>query len=465
MENSRTFWIFVFIGFLLTIIYYLQNNVKLVSSLKKKIDTPSGIIENFADSTNTSNTILTIPQQANIGMYINAFLDINGNSSTYLISGWLDTYNPNTIEFKYTNGVPPTSLTETGFPTKTIGLLGPSSENIADKNKILKSFTLAFYMQINNNLKFTLDSNDEPIDIELLQIYMQTPYYVIFYITPDLKVLTNVNINALVGNSVYTWNIALSSIVTGNMFSFVIDTSINANTPIITLYINTANINITSPPKINTPTTLYVQNLTLGVSQMVINKGGYLDANLWAFVYYNSILSSTDITELYNYFNQQKSGYANLQALLAQQAEQNAKDANSTSNITSDLATCHKINAELKDKCTSNVVKTPPKPNWNINAGAASYSKLSDSSFKNCSLLDVKKFGQSNTDVYNQTSGAPQKYLPNNLKIQYPLSSTNNSTSKKTKTPKNDDIVSSTSKSSSGSRSITESILNFFNLN
>ena len=351
MENSRIFWIFVFIGFLLTIIFYLQNNARLVRSIKKELNTPSEIIEKFADSKTASDTILTIPQEKNISMYINAFLDLSGHSSTYLISGWLDTYKPNTIEFKYTNGVPPTSLTSVGFPTNTIGLLGPSSENIADNSKILGSFTISFYMQINNSMKFPVDSNGAPIDIEILQIYMQTPYYVIFYITKDTKNAANININALVGNSVFTWNIALSALVTGNMYSFIVDTTANANTPSITLYINTANINITSPPKINTPSTLYLQSLTLGVSQMVINKGGYLDANLGAFVFYNSILSSTDVTALYNYFNQQQSGYANLQALLAKQAADAANSSKNTSNITTDLAVCNKINAELKSQC------------------------------------------------------------------------------------------------------------------
>ena len=474
MENSRIFWIFVLIGFLITIIFYLQNNARLVSSLKNKLNTPSNVVENFADSNksseNASDTILTIPQEKNIGMYINSFLDLNGLSSTYLISGWLDTYNPNTIEFKYTNGVPPTALTTSGFPTKTIGLLGPSSENIADKNKILGSFTISFYMQINNNLQFPVDSNGSSIDIELLQIYMQTPYYVIFYLTPDPKVSTNININALVGNSVYTWNIALSALVTGNMYSFVIDTSTNANTPTITLYINTANINITSPPKINTPTTLYLQSLTLGVSQLLINKGGYLDANLWAFVYYNSILSSTDITALYNYFNQQKSGYANLQALLAKQAALNADAAKNTSNISSNLAVCNKLNAELKNKCTSNVVNTPPKPNWSINAGSASYSTLSDSDLEKCSPLIVKKFGESNTHVYNDTPGSPQKYLPNNLKIQYPSHSTNYTTPNTANTPAQAYESSSTpnyadpKSSSYDFGSITSSIFSFFNM-
>lgn len=477
MENSRIFWIFLFIGFLLTIIFYLQNNVRLVSSLKKKLNTPTGVVEKFADSKTTeTETVLTIPQEKKISMYINAFLDLKGQSSTYLISGWLDTYNPETIEFKFTNNNLPISLTTNGFPTKTIGLLGPSSENIADKDKILGSFTVSFYMQISNNFTFPSDKNDEPIDIEFLQIYMQTPYYVIFYMTSDSKIKTNVNINALVGNSVYTWNIAKTALFTSNMFTFIINTSKNENTPVIEFYMNKASINVT---KTSTPSTLYLQKLTLGVSQLVINKGGYLDANLWAFVLYNSILSSTDITELYNFFEEQKSGYANLQKRLAEQeaasAAAAAAAANSASNLSIKLAECDKRNAELINKCKLDIVKTPPKPNWNIKAGASSYSALSDGSLEECSILDVRKFGDSN--VRKKTSEPIKKYISDDLKIQYPFNtdySKNYDTSEKTDTsdtPSTKDDSSATPNNSETTYSlfnfgsITSGILSFFNLN
>ena len=338
---------------------------------------------------------MTIPQETNIGMYINAFLDIDGNSSTYLSSGWEDTYNPSTIEFKFSNGIPPRVLSTAGFPTKTITLLGPSSENISCSTKILGSFTFSFYMNFINNINFIMDSYGNIIDIELLQIYMQTPYYTIFYITQDTANPINVNINALVGNSMYTWNIAISTLVTGHMFTFVVDTSQNANTPLITFYINSININITTPPEIIEPTKKYVHNLILGVSQVIINKGGYLDTNLWAFVYYNSILSQTDISSLYNYFNQQHNGNANLQSLLANQADNSNAAANDISDLENKLLQLTKtVNSKIKSCANNNKPPVQQKPKWNIRAGPAELSTVPYNELAQCSPLEVYKFGQ-----------------------------------------------------------------------
>jgi len=374
--------------------------------------TPDTMYANIIDilkssSKNTDSNIqknsgnkLIIPQEKNIGMYINAFLDINGNSSTYLISGWEDVYNPSTIEFKFSNGIPPRVLTTEGFPTKTLSLLGPSSENIASVTKILGSFTFSFYMQINNNINFIVDNNDNVIDIELLQIYMQTPFYNIFYITQDSTNPINVNINALVGNSMYTWNIAISTLITGRMFTFVVDTSQNANTPIITFYINSININITTPPQIVEPSKKYAHNLILGVSQVIINKGGYLDSHLWAFIYYNSILSQTDITSLYTYFNQQHSGNANLQSLLDNQTTNSNEAANNISDLENKLLNLsNTVKSKLKS-CTNNKPPVPQKPKWNIRAGPAELSTVPYNELAQCSPLEVHKFGnKSNTQI------------------------------------------------------------------
>jgi hypothetical protein len=450
MENSRIFWIFVFIGFLCVVIFYLQSKVKDI----KKLNTPAGI-ETFdssgkststtsstattaatAETTSSTTTVAVIPQKTNIGIYINAFLDMNGKTPTYQSSAWDDTYNPSTINFKFNTGIPPLVITEKGFPTKSIAMWGPSSENIASQNKLLGSFTVSFYMQTAQKLSFTLDSNGVAQDIELLQIFMQTPYYVIFFVSPDATVATNVNINALVGNSVYTWNIPLTSLVTGNMFSFVVDTTANANTPIITFYINSANINTTSPPKVTVPSAIYSQQLTLGVSQMIINNGGYLDANLWAFIYYNSILSSTDIATLYLYFTQQQNGYAYALALLAEKeaaaAKLLAENAANSSNLSDDLATCK---AKLLSQTSSNVAKTPAKPDWSINAGPAS-GALSDSDLAKCSALNVNKFGEKSTSsatssastASTATASAATNKSSGSLKIAYPSTDIANAT-------------------------------------
>ena len=438
MEKSRIFWIFILIGFLCVVIFYLQSKVNIVRTLKENFatttttgtttatgagttsttatgatgttgTTATGTTATGTTATGTtapapapapvSNTLVTIPQPAKIGMYINAFLDLNGYSSTYQISGWEDTYKPSTIEFKFGTGVPPTALTTSGFPTKSISLLGPSSRKIAGLNEILSSFTIAFYMEINNNITFPKDSANNPVDIELLQVFMQTPYYVIFYVIPDKTNPLNVSICAVVGNAVYTWILPISSLVTGKMFSFVVNTTINTNTPSITLYINDKNMNITSPPTITKPTNSYTQNLTLGVGNIIINQGGYLDANMWAFIYYNSVLSDTDIGTLYTYFEQQKSGFANAMLQLKQQANAAAAAKTNITDLKNTVDDCNNLTNELKAKtCTTesaNTVQAPPKPNWSIKAGSPSYSSVSDSDLEKCSPLHVNKFGES----------------------------------------------------------------------
>ena len=395
MENSRIFWIFVFIGFLCVVIFYLQSKVKDINIFKKSLNTPPAhVIESFNSSgtssstttTTTSTTVATIPQKQNIGIYINAFLDVKGANLTYQSSAWEDVYNPSTIIFKFNTGIPPQVLTKTGFPTKSIALWGPSSENIAGSNKILGSFTISFYMKTAQILTFPRDTQNEPQDIELLKIFMETPYYVLFYVTPNKTTSTNININAHVGNSVYTWSIPASSIVTGNMFSFVVDATIKDNQPTMTFYINSTNMNITAPPTIASMTTIYTQKLILGVSQMIINNGGYLDASLWAFIYYNSILSPTDIESLFTYFTQQQNNYANLQALLEKEkadaaaAAANAAKAAATAatNLNNKLDQCNNLVSTLQSQNSiSNVSKSKPKQDWSIDAGPVSYSDKS----------------------------------------------------------------------------------------
>ena len=158
---------------------------------------------------------------------------------------------------------------------------------------------------------------------------------------------------------------------------------------------------------------------------MVINKGGYLEANLWAFVMYNSILSTTDIQALYNYFGQQHSGYANLQTLLAKQAASAAASAtNNTNNISTledQLAQCKNITNKLQSRKHLDVVKTPPKPNWStIRAGAAQYTEISDSELEQCSPLEVNPFGsmQSSKTIANILSQSNVAPIYN--KISYP---------------------------------------------
>lgn len=368
-----------------------QLQTKESSELSKE---DSSLLEAIKDLNKIPNVpMITIPQESKIGIYINGFLNEKGKSLTYLPTGWEDTYNPSTIDFKFTSGIPPKSITQTGFPTKSIAMLGPSSENISDETKILESFTVSFYMQFNkNNIYFITDINRKPLDIELLQIYMQTPYYVIFYMSQN-KDPSFVDITALVGNSVYIWKLAISTIVTSNMFSFVVDTTKNANTPEIILYINGVNINVSTPPKIVIPNSIYSQSLILGVSNIIINKGGYLDANLWAFIYYNSILSQTDITALYNYFNQQNSGYTNIQLLLSQHSQYVNSAATNITDLQNKLSQLrNSVNTQLQT-CINSTTSKSATPNWTVRAGPAELSKISSNDMDKCSPLELHKFG------------------------------------------------------------------------
>jgi hypothetical protein len=210
------------------------------------------------------------------------------------------------------------------------------------------------------------------------------------------------------------------------MISFVVDTSQDANTPVITLYVNDININVSTPPEIIIPSSLYSQTLTLGVSNIIINKGGYLDVNLWAFIYYNTVLSQTDLTALYSYFNQQYSGYTNIQLLLNQHSKYVNSAASNITELQDKLADLkNSVNTQLQTCINTSAKANATTPDWTVRAGPAELSKIPSKQMAQCNPLEVTKFGKNTPAKVNtppaQTPRTPITQFVDEIKEEIPV--------------------------------------------
>jgi cell fate (sporulation/competence/biofilm development) regulator YlbF (YheA/YmcA/DUF963 family) len=350
----------------------------------------------------------------NIGVYINAFLTKDGTvpSYQYTTNSWVDAINPD--KYKFTFSPSPTQITlgDTGFFTNTIKMNGPSSELIGDSNKVLQPCTVMFYMNINT---LPWDTQQNSSTVELLWVAMETPNRVRFWIEKDATTSSNVLIKAEVGKSgaaldsdgteiTQSWSVPSTSIKGLHLLTFVVDVSMtdaNASSPTINMYIDDPNVaSATDYNKNNEVLSSLYSNLSLGISPIVINYNANLDSKFYAFALYKALLQKGDISQLYNYFEQQQSGYDLLmQAKQAadaaaqasqQQAQQIAADAaNQLSALQSNYSQCQ---ANLANATSTNIMNAIDtlKNRWQISYGDSMTASVSTSDLGSCSPLKVQ---------------------------------------------------------------------------
>ena len=123
----------------------------------------------------------------------------------------------------------------------------------------------------------------------------------------------------------YRWTVPTTEVVKSfQLFTFTYDSTVtvsNASTPAVAFFINeSAYNNASSSPKQPVVESIQVEDdfeqpssIKLGISPITINPGAVFNANLYAYMMYSTILTSTgsasDLKTLKNYFEAKRTGY------------------------------------------------------------------------------------------------------------------------------------------------------------
>ena len=313
--------------------------------------------------------------------------DASQINTTYLCNPntWCDSINSN-IKFNIKGqNIPLSITTDAGFRMNNIQLYGPESDSLSSSinNYILGPFTCAFFMKINS---LTINGGNSII---LFQLFAETPNmirFAIYYQDPNNSI-----VEAIIGNlnTKYTWVIPNSTLMS------------NGYTTLYTFQYDPAN----SICNFYIGNTLYIANLELNpdepiilsVTSLTINKGlQTIDAQLYAFIYYNSLLSLNEITSLTKYFQYELGGISilqnnNLQSIsqiqqLQSSIQQNKNNIQKSNSCVPPPIVCEAAaSASASGSITTNI-QNP----WVVNYNAQIDSNL-ESQLSECSPLQIKK--------------------------------------------------------------------------
>ena len=328
------------------------------------------------------------------------------NSYMCAPNSWCDYNNPN---IKYNikgNNIPSNINSVDGLGLLNIQLYGPPSNTLglSTNNYVLESFTIAFYMKI-NSLIFN-DNNS----IIWYQMYAETPNMIRFAIYQQDSNYSIVE--AIIGNQNinYRWIIPNTTLMSnGNitMYTFIY------NKPQSILYFYIGSTVNTATIEMNTDAPI-----VLSLTPIAINKGSQtFDAQLYAFIYYNSILSIAEIKQLSEYFNYE---YGGLGALTQSNSQVLQKLETLTTELTavqgSQNAIQNQLNQCLNANASGSVIKhkqpyNPGPSPWNVN-----YNKqvdpLMESEINQCSPLKLKELNLANGSLIGTKSNPSLKYKP-----------------------------------------------------
>lgn len=439
---NRAYIVSILVGFVLVLAFYMytrttneESFVDSATATTTSTGTSTATTATAAGSVSTSMmTLLTMPQTNNVVMYTEVFdpaaimsgstwsSDIpSSGSMAFLLSGSID----------YANGL----------QTSSVELSGPSSSSFTSASDFrLTSFTTAFYGTINSFtampvVMFIMHAETSyPNTPNMIEISIDNP--------TDQTDTTHVNVMMDVGNVHASWIIPKSTILTGqkNLYTFVYDNDIQSATfyigtsapytyTIPTSSATTSAATATSatalPPPVPTATattstaTTARTPIILGNSNMKVNSGNRnLDMGLYAFVYYNIALSSSDQLSLYDYFTQQASGVA---LYIKEHMSASASLANIKNQFTSNLSMYENAlsicQSSLQTANLSNVLKNP----WQITLDDAHGAGASLSDMYKCSPLAVKKYGDGGGSSNIATSNIDYPQLPSQrYRVPYP---------------------------------------------
>ena len=330
--------------------------------------------------------------------------DASSVNTTYWCSlnTWCDFKRPS-IKFNLKGkSVPIKITTSSGLDLNNIELFGPPSNKLSiSSNNILKSFTIVFYMKI-NSLSYNLGNS-----IILYQMYSETPNMIrlaIYSIILDNnKIDPNFStLELIIGNQYinYRWTIPNSTLMSNgyiSLYALEYD-SINS---ICYFYIGTTKYTAHIEKNSDEP-------IVLSITPIAINKGAQsIDANLYSFIYYNGLLSETELFALKQYFDYELEGIPimqknNLQAIYqTQQLQSLIQKTQNTINYSKQCNPCKgSENIAIKSKKSPvpeqsiNIGQNPWIVNYNKNIDK---NKLLQSDLKQCDILQLNEvsFGKS----------------------------------------------------------------------
>ena len=300
---------------LITLLFYLKK-INYIENIKN--ETSSEIIEHFTDTSSTPDYSI-IPFSNKKYMCISTFknkISINDqkwyDDDVDLTSVNINSAN-NNLFFNFNNllqRIPnETRQGSSSVNIKNVTLKGPLSFNFANNNNFeLTNCSIFFTLKINattpnsNNILFEMlaDTN-----VNSNGIY--TPVSIVINIIDNGNNTSTINIT--IGNILYT-NSDLTNITNRT----ISDISVNlvgliiSNTDIIFIFNNnTYNFKNT-----------YTDKILLGTNNIIINKNGNIDANLYNFIYYKYTLLITDIPTIKSYNNYYISGLYEASQLASQ---------------------------------------------------------------------------------------------------------------------------------------------------
>jgi hypothetical protein len=222
--------------------------------------------------------------------------------------------------FLLTNNALPNSVRPpNGLPLKGTRINGIRSDLINQNDYLLGSFSVSFYLKV-NNIVFPNGN-----DIEILDIFVESPYFVRISFSPG-ETADNVNIALNIGSSLFVIPMPISTLQSGAnriLFTMTYDDSQveredeeGATQPIgvVSFYIGDEKYANKIVPK---------PEIILGNSPIRINKSGNMDATFHAFMFFKSAITFETHKALRFYFDEQFTGINNVIRMVnAMQKEQ-----------------------------------------------------------------------------------------------------------------------------------------------
>jgi hypothetical protein len=403
MMRHRLYWTFVCLGFLAVVV--------AVWSMRRR--------EGFEDVATTTATtvtagdnvevqegaaaIATMPRKDRLKLYLSSFME----PSTYncQANAWCDSQNPAVKYFLMTSTLPPSIKPNEGLAIQNVRIRGPAAYTLssAQANYVMGSFTVAFYAR-------TLDLEfGSATRIVLLDIPAQTPNRLTVFVSKDARDANKVHLHALVGSvtdeeaSTYTWTFPdKTSLLDGDkLLALTFDKAAGK----ITLFSGTASQGTLDVAATN-------RDITLGVTELQINKLDNWNARLYAFAFYDTALTGAEVEVLNTYFTQHVSGFA-MQVRAKDMLEDEIRDLMGKVQSGEDTikALLDKINTTT---CPTDAAKKNPQsatvpPKWLIKMGASA-DGVSTVELGKCSPLHVRSFGEPSAEeeIGQEEEAAPE---------------------------------------------------------
>lgn len=411
------YWIFVIIGFV-AVCWFIWNRQQRVEKFEGTTTSTTTTTPTVVKEYDPEEIVSELPRKSRLKLYLTSFSE----PSTYQCQAnyWCDALNPKTKFFLLSDSIPSSLTPSQGLPLKKVTIKGPPAYSLAEQNYMLGSFTIAFYAKIN-----TLDTLDDPNNskIIILDIPAQSPHRVQLYITPVEGNTTKANVSVTFGSectlssTTKTWEFDRSTLIgtvnTPTLFALVFDKESKK-----LMFYTGINATPENPRVADFET---VPDVTLGVTEMTINKTRNWDANMVAMTYYSIPLTADELKVADKYLMQHSSGFTAM-IRAKETLETEIKDLMSQLSTGEDtirtlLEKLNNASGQCSDTKSQLLLEKLKK--WQINMDGN--VSVSSSDLGKCSILGIKSFGE---DSKPKDTSAPMKEYPvsspERYKVPYP---------------------------------------------